>query len=108
MLPGESSLPAIAAVSAVSAISAAPAAATTMAATATTTAAASSAVSAAPATAAAAFCLRPCFIHHEVAPAKILTIQRIHRAVRVFVVGYFHERESTRLPGETVTDQIDA
>ena len=79
-------------------------------ASAATSAAAPASVSAAPATSAATgtLCLRPCFIHHEVAPAKILAVQRIHRAVCVFVAIHFYEREASRLSRKTVTDEIDA
>jgi len=40
---------------------------------------------------AAALCLGTCFIHNEVSPAKILPIQGIDRAVRVFIVRNFDE-----------------
>jgi hypothetical protein len=80
--------------------------ATASATTATTPAAVSPA---APATAAAgSFCLRTCFVHHEVAPAKILTIQRIYRAVCVFIAIHFDEREPARLARKAVADEIDA
>jgi len=52
--------------------------------------------------------LRPCLIHHEVAPAEILAVQGVHRAIRVVVAVYFHEREASRLSRKTVTDEIDA
>jgi hypothetical protein len=65
---------------------------------------ASTAISAAPATTAAAFCLRTCFIHHEIASAKILTVQRIHRAIRIIVAIHFDECEPARLSRETVAD----
>jgi len=69
----------------------------------------SAAVPASPATtASAALCLGTCFIHHEVSPAKILTVQRIHRAIRVFVIGYFNEGEPARLARKPVANQIDA
>jgi hypothetical protein len=72
------------------------------------TAATTTAVSAAPATSTAAattssFCLRPCFVHHEVAPAEILTVQRIHRTIRILVAIHFDERETARLPRKTIT-----
>jgi hypothetical protein len=104
------SLPAI---TTVAAITAAPATAT-MAATATptaatTVAAASATVPTAPAsTAASALCLGTCFIHYEVSPAEILTVQRVHRAIRIFVVGHFNEGEPARLSRKTVANQIDA
>jgi hypothetical protein len=74
------------------------------------TAAAPTAVPAASSTAATTgtFCLRPCFIHHEVAPAEILTIQRIHRAIRIVVAIYFDEREPARLSRKTIANEIDA
>jgi len=79
-------------------------------ASAATSAAAPASVSAAPATSAATgtLCLRPCFIHHEVAPAKILAVQRIDRAIRIFIAIYFDECKPARLPCKTVTDEIDA
>ena len=61
-------------------------------------------VSAAPATAAAAFCLRTCFINHEIASAEILAVQRIDRAIRIVVTIHFDECEPARLSSETVTD----
>jgi hypothetical protein len=81
-----------------------------VAATSAATATASAAISpAAPATAATgSFCLRPCFVHHEVAPAEILTVQRIYRAVCVFVAIHFDEREAARLSRKTIADEIDA
>src|SRR5258706_281954 len=91
-------LPAIATVAA---ISAAPATAAVAPATtptaATAMAAAPAAISAAPAgTAASALCLGTCFIHDEVSPAEILTVQGVHRAIRIFVVGNFNEGEPAR------------
>jgi hypothetical protein len=72
-------------------------------------AAASAAIPAAPATAAAAaLCLGTCFIHHEVSPAEILTVQGVHGAIRVFVIGHFNESEPARLSRKTITNQIDA
>ena len=102
-------LPAVAAVTAVATISAAPAATAMSTASATATAA-SAAIPAAPTAtaAAAAFRLRPGLIHYQVAPAKILAVQGIHRAVCVFVAVHFHEREASRLSRKTVTDEIDA
>jgi len=77
-------------VPAVATISAAPA--TTTAASTAATAPASAAVPAASATtAAAALRLGTRFIHNEVSPAKILSIQGIDRAVCVFIVGNFDE-----------------
>jgi hypothetical protein len=60
------------------------------------------------ATAAAALCLGTRFIHNEVSPAKILAVQGVDGAVRVFVIGNFDEGETARLPRETITNQIDA
>jgi hypothetical protein len=100
------------AISTVAAITAAPATATMAAApTAATTAmaAAPAAVPAAPATtAAAALCLGTCFIHHEVSPAEILTVQGVHGAIRVFVIGHFNEGEPARLSRKAIANQIDA
>jgi hypothetical protein len=59
-------------------------------------------------TAAASLCLGTCFIHHEVSPAEILTVQRVHRAVRIFVIRHFNEGESARLSRKPVANQIDA
>jgi hypothetical protein len=97
------------AISTVAAITAAPATATaTVAATSTAaTSAASAAIPAAPATA-AALCLGTCFIHHEVSPAEILTVQGVHGAIRVFVIGHFNEGEPARLSRKTIANQIDA
>jgi hypothetical protein len=102
-------LPAIATVAAISAASATTTVPATTTPTATTAmAAASAAVPSAPATAATALRLGTCFIHHEVSPAEILTVQGVHRAIRVFVVGHFNEGESARLSRKTVANQIDA
>src|SRR5712664_1978580 len=80
-----------------------------MAATPTAATAASAAVPAAPATtAAAALCLGTCFIHHQVSSAKILTVQGIHRAIRIFVIGHFNEGEPARLSRKAIANQIDA
>jgi hypothetical protein len=102
-------LPAVAAIAAISTTTIAAASATT-ATTASTAAAASAAIPAAPATAAAAaaFRLRPGLIHYEVAPAEILPVQRIHRAICVFVAVHLYEREASRLSRKTVTNEINA
>src|SRR5258706_4114191 len=72
-------------------------------------AAPSASVTTAPAsTAASALCLGTCFIHHEVSPAEILTIQGVHRAIRVFVIGHFNESEPARLSRKPVANQVDA
>jgi hypothetical protein len=101
----EENLPAV---PAVAAISTAPATAAVSAASAATAmAATSAAITASPAAAtAAALSLRPCFIHHEVSPAEILTVQRIDRAIRIFVAVHFDKRKPARLPGKTIADQI--
>jgi len=61
-----------------------------------------------PTAATAAFCLRPCFIHHQVPPTEILAVQGIDRPVRIFVVGEFNESKTARLSREAVSDEIDA
>jgi hypothetical protein len=71
-------------------------------------AATSASVPAAPATAASALCLGTRFIYNEVSPAKILTVQGVHRAIRVFVIGHFNEGEPARLSRKAVANQIDA
>jgi hypothetical protein len=61
-----------------------------------------------PATATSAtLLLRTCFVHYQIAATKILTVQRVDRAVGFFVVGNFDERETTRLARETITNQVD-
>jgi hypothetical protein len=99
-------LPAIAAVAA---IPAAPATAAMAAAptTATAMATASATVPAAPA-AAAALCLGTCFIHYEVSPAKILPVQGVDGAIRIFVIRHFYEGEPARLSRKPVANQVDA
>jgi hypothetical protein len=52
--------------------------------------------------------LGPRFVHHQVAPAKVLAIEGVHSPISVFVIVHFHERESARLPGEPVANQINA
>jgi hypothetical protein len=105
-------LPAISAIATVSAaISTTIAAASTAAASATTTtamAATAAAVAAATtsATTAAALCLRPRFVHHQVASPEVLSVHRVDRAIRFFVICNFNESESARLPGKTVANQI--
>jgi hypothetical protein len=100
-------LPAIATVAAISAPATAAMAPAPTAATAMTTA--SAAVPAAP-TAATTATLRlgTRFIHHEVSPAEILTVQGVHRAIRIFVIGHFNEGEPARLSRKPVANQIDA
>jgi len=108
--PESFSLPAVPAIPAISTTIAAASTATAAAPAATAAmATAPAAISAAPtAAAAAAFCLRPCFIDYQIAPAEILPVQRIHRAIRIFVIIHFDEGESARLARKTVTNQIDA
>ena len=102
-------LPAVPAISAVAAIPTISAAAptTTMAATTSTATAPASITPAAPA-ATATFGLWPRFVHNEVPSAKVLAIQRIYRAVRIFVVRKLDESETPRLSRKTITDEIDA
>jgi hypothetical protein len=70
---------------------------------------ASTTVTAAPAsTACTALCLGTCFVHYEVSSAEILTVQGIHRAIGVFVIGHFNEGETARLSRKTIANQIDA
>jgi hypothetical protein len=95
-------LPAIAAVAA---ISAAPA--TAAMAAAPTAATASAAIPAAPA-ASAALCLGTCFIHYEVSSAKILPVQGVDGAIRIFVIRHFYEGEPARLSRKPVANQVDA
>jgi hypothetical protein len=59
-------------------------------------------------TAASTFRLGPRFVHHQVAPAKVLAIEGVHGAISIFVVVHFHKRESPRLPGEPVANKINA
>jgi hypothetical protein len=108
---GLRNLPAIAAVAAISAASATaavPTATTTAAAVTATSAAVSTAAAASAATTTTALRLRPRFVHDQVSPAEILPVQRIDRTIRIFVIVHFDEREPARLPGETITDQINA
>jgi hypothetical protein len=68
-------------------------------------AAASTAITAASAaTTTAAFRLRPRFIDHEVSAAEVLPVQRVNRAIRIFVTGDFDECKSARLPSKAVAD----
>ncbi len=77
-----------------------------MAAAPTAATAASAAVPAPPAaaTTAAALCLGTCFIYHEVSPPEILTVQGVHRAIRVFVIGHFNEGEPARLSRKAIAN----
>jgi hypothetical protein len=118
-------LPAVSAIAAVAAATATATAITTAStattaamstASATTTTVATTSAAITPATTAAAstttattaFGLRSRFVHHQVASAKILTVQRVDRAIRILVVAQFNECESTRLARETIPNQIDA
>jgi hypothetical protein len=108
-LPAITAVPAIAAaaITTTSAATATAAPATTTAAVAATSAAVTSATTtAAPATAATAGSLGlwPRFVHHQVPSAEILTVQRIDRAIRIFVIGHFNEGEPARLPRKTIAD----
>jgi hypothetical protein len=106
------SLPTITAVSTVSA-AAAPAAVaasattatpTTMAAAAAAITTTASATSTAPA---ATLSLRPGFIDYEVPAAEILAVQRVDRAVGVFIALHFHEGKAAGLSREAITNEID-
>jgi hypothetical protein len=106
-------LPAIAPVTAISA-AIAPITTTAATATAPTTAATPTAAvtAAAPArpsatTAASTFSLGPCFVHYQVAPPKVLTVEGVHGAISIFIIVHFHKREPARLPSEPVTNQIN-
>src|SRR5262249_61255121 len=55
----------------------------------------------------AARLLRTRFIDHQVAPAEVLSVHRIDRAIRFFVICNFDEGESARLAGEPVANQIN-
>jgi hypothetical protein len=54
-------------------------------------AAVTAATTAAPATTAAAFGLRSRFIHYQVPPAEVLPVQRVDRAICIFVTLHLHE-----------------
>jgi hypothetical protein len=92
----QSHLPPIAAVAPVSAITAVTTSATaTASATATTMAATTTAVTATTAApTAAAFSLRPCFVHDEIASSKILAVHGVDRAIGFFVISNFNEGET--------------
>jgi hypothetical protein len=106
-------LPAVATVTAITATVTAAATATAPTTAASVAAPAAAIPASAPAgpsttTAASTFSLGPCFVHYQVAPAKVLAIEGIYGAVSIFVIIHFHEREPARLPGEPVTNQINA
>jgi hypothetical protein len=118
--PGFGLLPAVAAITTVAAATVTAASATTTASiTATTTAATSTAASSATAAptsttavasatstaTAAAFGLGLGFIHHQVAPAKILPVEPSDGLLGFFVGGHFHEGEPARLSREAVPDE---
>jgi hypothetical protein len=107
-LPDLPAIAAVAAISAAPATAAVPTAATTTAAVAATSAAVATAAAASAATATTALRLRPRFVHDQVSPAEILPVQRVNRTIRIFVIVHFDEREPARLPGETISDQINA
>jgi len=105
VIGGKESLPAIAAITAVATIStiaAAPSTAATMSAPSTATA-----TKAAAATPTSARLLRARFIDHQVAPTEVLSVHRIDRAIRFFVVRDFNECESARLAREPVANEIN-
>jgi hypothetical protein len=58
-------------------------------------------------TAASPFSLGPCFVHYQVAPPKVLTVEGVHGAISIFIIVHFHKREPARLPSEPVTNQIN-
>jgi hypothetical protein len=72
------------------------------------TASPSAVSSASTASTTAALCLGARFIHHEVPPTEILSVQGIDRALGVFVAVHFDEGETARLARESVADKIDA
>jgi hypothetical protein len=102
-------LPAVSAVSTISAASAT-AAAVTASPTAATAASATVTTSTTtpPTTAASTLSLRPRLIDNQVPPAEILPVQRVDRAIGIFVALHFDEGEAARLARKTVTNQIDA
>jgi hypothetical protein len=110
-LPAVSAIAAIATTTTISAASSTTATVSTATTTATTVSAATPAVTAttaaASSTATTAFSLRPRFVHHQVASAKILTVQSIDRTFRIVVVAQLNECKSTRLARETIPNQID-
>jgi len=96
----KANLPAISAVAAIAPATTTPAAMTT------TVAAAAAAEPASAATTATTFRLGTRFIDNEIPPAEILSVQRINRAVRFFVIPNFDEGKTTRLSRKTVSNQI--
>jgi hypothetical protein len=106
MLPTVSAISTIPAPSAPasSSVPTTPTAATSVAAA---TASVTTASSGTPASA-AAFCLRPRFIDHQVPAAEILAVQGVDGAIGVFVALHLDEGKTARLSCETITNQIDA
>jgi hypothetical protein len=107
-------LPAITAIASAAAIAAA--ATTTASAVATSTApsatAAAASASSAPVTSTstttpAAFRLRLGFIDDQIAAAEVLPVEGIDGLLCVWVAGNFNERESARLSGEAIANEID-
>jgi hypothetical protein len=97
-------LPAVPAIAAVSTISTTATAATPATIAATATAVTATTTGAATTAATRSFGLRPCFVHHHVPAPEVLTVERGNRAIRFFIVGNFDERETARLPGETIAN----
>jgi hypothetical protein len=92
---GREELPAVAAVPTITAITTS-AAATTTAFSAIAAASASTATIVSAATSAAgAFGLRACFIDYEIPATKILTVQTVDRAIRIFIAVDFDEGETS-------------
>src|ERR1700675_3906109 len=107
-LPAITSITAIsAAITTTAAAASAPPPAASVAASATAIPAATSSWPPAP-TAASTFSLGSCFVHYQVASAKVLAVEGVHSAISVFVIVHFHKRESARLPGKPVANQIYA
>ena len=106
------SLPTITAVSTITAATA-PAAVAASATTATpttmtaATAAITTTASATSTAPAATLSLRPGFIDYEVPAAEILAVQRVDRAVGVFVTLHFREGKAAGLSREAITNEID-
>ena len=101
------SLPTITAVSTVAAATAPAASATTATPMTAASAAITTTASATSTAPAATLSLRPGFIDYEVPPAEILTVQRVDRAVGVFVALHFHEGKAAGLSREAITNEID-
>jgi predicted urease superfamily metal-dependent hydrolase len=101
-LPAVSAIPTVASITAAASTSA-----TAITSISSATAPPSPAVSSATASSARTFCLRTGFVDDQVPATKVLTVQAVDRAVRIFIASYFDEREPARLPGKTITDQTD-